>query len=545
MSTFAEHLKRVLDKGLDIDALIQEYPRLVQQGVHLHGSWGNAVRAYGGVGRFDFQIAPIRLRPARMAVAGRLVGWAAMHGPVSDKAVKRTDPALSAEVIGVFGSAEKLARRLGIATVGDFDPEEMVVCRICDKEFTSLTSHISRIHGMSCQEYKDRFGVDHIVAPKSRRKLSDGDVFEPLSREEVLEKLREHVQANPKLTGSWLRKHDPKLERQVRYLWESWAEVYEILGLKPPQEVWSPRKILARVRGYMKRNNLSAVCAADILKYDARLYGAILRRYSNWEIFVGVLGLDLDACRRRRYWDRESVLEALRDWSAANGTVVSSRLLETDSGLYSAILAYCGSLQAAAEALGIPFECKSGETWTPALVLERIRELHKPGSGLLTQAAADAVYPTLSNSARRFFGGWPKAKEAAGIDETDWRKDPRELSRRLREWMSEHGDLRSTVLRDTDPILAGALQRKYRSLEIAAKALGVPYEQPNKKWTKETLAQRLREMAEEGVPMAGGYLKENHQGIRVAIRKVFGTLQEALDYAGVKPPRKPKRKSKK
>ena len=530
---FIEQLRLTLDKGLSIDALIREYPRLIDQGADLYGSWGNAVRACGGVGKFDFRIAPIRFRASRMAVAGRLIDWAAQHGPVSDDVVGNTDPELNEEIVSTFGSPAKLAERLGIPVIPEFDLDKTIPCLICGEEFTSLITHITRIHDMSCQEYKERFGVSHVVAPATRQKLSGGGSFEPLTREEIVIKLREFARVNPRMTSTWLRERDPKLERQVRYLWGSWRDVCEVLGIKATQEVWSNRKIFSQVRSYMKRHDVDVVYASDISKYNECLYQAICRKYSNWATFTTALGLDPEACRLRRTWSREGALQALCEWSAVNGTLGTSRLLETDSALYHAVLTYCGSLEASCQELGLPYE-RQREVWTPPLVLERIRELHKTESGLLTQTAADAAYPTLSNSARRFFGSWTKAKEVAGIDETDWRKNPRQLAERLRKWMAEHGELRSTTLRKTDSILAGALRRRYGSLEIAAKALNIVYKQKNKKWTQETLIERLREMHNDKISLTPENLRNTHSGVSVAVRKHFGTLSDAIKAAGLR-----------
>lgn len=33
-------------------------------------------------------------------------------------------------------------------------------CRICLRKMTQLTSHITRVHGMSCAEYRDKYGAD-------------------------------------------------------------------------------------------------------------------------------------------------------------------------------------------------------------------------------------------------------------------------------------------------------------------------------------------------------------------------------------------------
>ena len=107
--------------------------------------------------------------------------------------------------------------------------------------------------------------------------------------------------------------------------------------------------------------------------------------------------------------------------------------------------------------------------WSPELIVERIRELHEQGSDL-TPSDVNARQGALVSAAERYFGNWPAAVQAAGIDYSRVRESGRRRrAERIRKWSRERIITEIERLhRAGEDLSWGVMERKYQPLCAAA-----------------------------------------------------------------------------
>jgi len=103
------------------------------------------------------------------------------------------------------------------------------------------------------------------------------------------------------------------------------------------------------------------------------------------------------------------------------------------------------------------------------LILERIRELRGRGSDL-TPSQVGAEHGALVSAAERYFGNWPSAVRATGVDYEQVRASGRRRrSERLRKWSRERIVAEIRRLHQAGEDLSWAvMERKYQALCAAA-----------------------------------------------------------------------------
>jgi hypothetical protein len=125
--------------------------------------------------------------------------------------------------------------------------------------------------------------------------------------------------------------------------------------------------------------------------------------------------------------------------------------------------------------------------WTAELVVEQIRALHKKGEDLTT-GAAEARNGPLVSAGERYFGNWPKALEAAGLDAASIK----------------------------------AIGRQRRVERIS-------------KWSRGKIISELRRLHSQGEDLSWSNMERKYQALcAAAVKKAyFGSWSKALDAAGV------------
>ncbi|MDO8587316.1 MAG: hypothetical protein Q7T82_09775 [Armatimonadota bacterium] len=128
----------------------------------------------------------------------------------------------------------------------------------------------------------------------------------------------------------------------------------------------------------------------------------------------------------KRLWTGEEVLSRIRSLSEAGGDLAPGTVAKIAPRLLSAACRYFGSWGQAVEAIGIDYSAlletahrRAGENrskWSRERILERIRALAEKNETLATTIVS-LKYGDLYSAAcsPRYFNGWAKAVEAAGI----------------------------------------------------------------------------------------------------------------------------------
>jgi DNA-binding XRE family transcriptional regulator len=146
--------------------------------------------------------------------------------------------------------------------------------------------------------------------------------------------------------------------------------------------------------------------------------------------------------------------------------------------LYAAAVVHFGSWGAAVEAAGFAYSAIKIKPLTEQDVVRQIRALVATGDALY---ACD--HRTLASAARRIFGSWNEAIVAAGSEVPDRRT-----------------------------------------------------------WTRETVAEAIREGVKQGLPMNAVAVVERHEGLYKAGRGLFGSWAAAFDAATMRGTRRPSTK---
>lgn len=304
----------------------------------------------------------------------------------------------------------------------------------------------------------------------------------------------------------------------------------------------------------------------------------------------------------RGKWTRETVLEALRAVDRAGVKMSQRGIIDSGAsfggaGLVAAALTTFGSFAKARAAAGIeaPPKPRGGGRirWDAPLVISEIRRRHREGETL----AMGKVRGSLVTTARRFFGTWEEAIEAAGFRYDDIRLarqySDEELLARLRQTAAENPlwnrarlkrsrsllvkrfgsidaalkkagidnwprtDIRRYLTRDeviarlqaraaTDsdmstaalakdelPLYASIL-RRFDSVWDAFRAAGLPFDNAPHSWTPDRILETLRTRHSLGQSLTAKDLaREVSTGLQSAIARVFGGLPQACREAGV------------
>ncbi len=251
------------------------------------------------------------------------------------------------------------------------------------------------------------------------------------------------------------------------------------------------------------------------------LYRAAQRYCGNWQQAVLEAGLSPRPFRR---WSKERVVKELRAWYREPQREHD----DWDHGLFSAATRYCGSWKQALQAAGL--EPKRYRTWTRQRVIAAIQDRHVRG---LPITRIERRNRSLATAARYYFGGWRDALEAAGLGEhyqpvrspRDWH--PQSVVAEIQECHQQ--GLPLTKVWQQDPTLYSAAKKQFGSWRAALQAAG--FQATRRAWTKQEILAEIHARCREGESLSSG-LPANKTLAAAAVR-YFGSWAKALQAAGV------------
>ena len=124
----------------------------------------------------------------------------------------------------------------------------------------------------------------------------------------------------------------------------------------------------------------------------------------------------------RTQWTREKIIRALVERQATGLRLTVGGAGGVDASLYGAARRTFGSWRNAIEAAGIaPQRVLTWERWSPARILVMIRHLARRDRPLTT-LETERRYHNLVSAGRRHYGSWSKAVLAAGVEPTRLRR---------------------------------------------------------------------------------------------------------------------------
>jgi len=292
------------------------------------------------------------------------------------------------------------------------------------------------------------------------------------------------------------------------------------------------KEILERLRALAPEG---APLPASALPRD--LYSAILARFGSIARARQAAGLAASLPRRRR-WSEEAVVEELRRLHGLGLRIRDRELKEAGhSGVVEAAQIYCGGLARARRLARISDERRSArkrEPWDAERVLTEIRALRAAGQSL----ARSRVDPRLYLAARRYFGAWGNAVEAAGERYERVRLNApslpvEQLLEQLRALAAERPAMSASELEAHS--LGSVLRRRFPSLAAAVRDAGIaawPRRERSPLPTAEETLRRIRGRDGSGRSVARSDVRREDRSLLRAAERHFGAWQVALEAAG-------------
>lgn len=393
----------------------------------------------------------------------------------------------------------------------------------------------------------DEFGID----PEHHRRQ------EAWSREKVMAGLKQRQRAGETMLLSHVRDQAPNLFTAAVRHFGSIEHAAAAAGVDIVRHkkgaAWfvdgefSPDRFSQCIQEYHEGGG--SLIALDVLVSAPELNGAARRHMGSWYAALEQFGYPVETLRKaarqeHRKWSREKIIEEVHALVAAGESVSYSdlryggRLSLVGMGEYT-----FGSWSATLVAAGLdPAEHRKPRKtkWSRKRLIEAISERHASGGGLSVTTMlkeASALY----GSARAYFGSWPEALLAAGIDPEPVKRGPplwpkRKIVRALKRLSQEQGSLSPTILKAHSTSLYDALFRQFDCFEAACDAADVPHFRERRlEWTNEEITAEIQRLHREGEKLWSTAVRKNHAALfSAAVSKWhFGSWRKAIEAAGI------------
>ncbi len=180
---------------------------------------------------------------------------------------------------------------------------------------------------------------------------------------------------------------------------------------------WTKKTIIEHLRGLHAQGADLSYARAEA--EHIHIVRAATWHFGSWRLALEGAGLDSGSISRYQKWSRERIIERIRELHA-QGEDLSWREVSTrvDPALAAAALrpnGFCSWREAiAASGLNIN-DIARYEQWSAERVIGEVHALQRANRPLSSKAA-QSENPSLFCAARRRFGSWDAALEAAGLD---------------------------------------------------------------------------------------------------------------------------------
>ena len=246
------------------------------------------------------------------------------------------------------------------------------------------------------------------------------------SEDKIVEAFKKlHREKQPLNAESVQRTNYPLYSAACRYF-GGWANVAKAAGsdyetirvTTAPPRIWTRDKVTKEIkRLHRKKMPLDQTSLRDA---NSKLLNGGIYAFGSWKEAIEAAGLDYSTITRIQvgHWNKQQVVNDIQGF-AKNGVRLGAYFIKTNyTNLYNAAVKYCGGWKNAIEAAGFSYEAiqeRKNSYWNKKTIVAHIRRLARNGFRLSHRATREE-YPDLLTAARRIFGSWCGAVQAAGID---------------------------------------------------------------------------------------------------------------------------------
>jgi len=330
----------------------------------------------------------------------------------------------------------------------------------------------------------------------------------------------------------------------------SWAEALIAAGFTPNRISWEREQIATAMREYARQHGHPPTTLAWKQRDRAGRWPAaatVIKRFGSWSAALQAARLPLSVqSTRPRSWKPETVLEALRDFTALHERPPNTVELAPAHGLPSAgtVTRHFGSVERAYAAAGLdpPPSPNPASDWdqassTAALAAFTREHGRPPVYNEWQRAGPD--HPG-GATVKRLFGSWTEALIAARVAKRNPVWDRQSIILAMRAWTTKHGrspsrkDWKTSDPTASRPIYATVVGR-FESWPAALQAAGV-LPARLRQWDHDEAIEALRAFTNEhGRPPTSTewHVKSAKHPGPDAIKRMFGSWPEALIAAGV------------
>lgn len=256
--------------------------------------------------------------------------------------------------------------------------------------------------------------------------------------------------------------------------------------------------------------------------------------------------LNLTSTRKDSKWTKSSIVRKIDTLFSENFDISASNVKKKYPSLYSMARNYYKSWNRSVQASGLDYnrirKDKNNISWSKEMVLEKIRLL-ADNKEILSSKYNSVNQKKLWNAANHYFYSWRNAVEAANINYES-------ISEKILDWSAEKVKSEILNIYNNDlPLFASYAKNNYVALYGAASTfnggwkqavekVGIDYSQINKRaneidWSPSLIKKTILEIDERGEDLCESVILRKQSTLRTAARRVFGSWEGAIEYAGL------------
>jgi hypothetical protein len=180
--------------------------------------------------------------------------------------------------------------------------------------------------------------------------------------------------------------------------------------------------------------------------------------------------------------------------------------------------------------------------WSKAIIISELRRVHRKGSPMWSRKLR-LTYPSLHSAAIHWFGSYPKAVDAAGLDYKTIQKlqtgrwNAQSVRRQLRQLHRSKVPLHHAAMDRDHPALMVAAYRYFGSYGSAVNAAGLNYERirvrPMPSWDKKRVTGTLQQLDRKQSGLWKRAVRRTEPYLERAADRCYGSYERAARAAGI------------